>query len=110
MVFVFFFNDTPTPEIYTLSLHGPLPICADDAAAVDRADAEAKREREAQARLAMQEEMANWERQAAAALSALHEPVERDRKSTRLKSSHANISQAVFCLKKKNTVFSLQND
>src|SRR3712207_8035930 len=30
-----------------------------------------------------------------------------DRKSTRLNSSHANISYAVFCLKKKNTVFSL---
>src|SRR3712207_7131471 len=29
-----------------------------------------------------------------------------DRKSTRLNSSHANISYAVFCLKKKNTLFS----
>src|SRR3712207_8086785 len=29
--------------------------------------------------------------------------VEQDRKSTRLNSSHANISYAVFCLKKKNT-------
>src|SRR3712207_7896617 len=29
---------------------------------------------------------------------------ERDRKSTRLNSSHANISYAVFCLKKKNDV------
>src|SRR3712207_7556117 len=29
-----------------------------------------------------------------------------DRKSTRLNSSHANISYAVFCLKKKNTTFS----
>src|SRR3712207_7849086 len=32
--------------------------------------------------------------------------VERDRKSTRLNSSHANISYAVFCLKKKNTKIS----
>src|SRR3712207_8417586 len=31
-----------------------------------------------------------------------HPPAERDRKSTRLNSSHANISYAVFCLKKKN--------
>src|SRR3712207_6963018 len=31
-----------------------------------------------------------------------------DRKSTRLNSSHANISYAVFCLKKKNTYFSSQ--
>src|SRR3712207_8236414 len=29
-------------------------------------------------------------------------PVRQDRKSTRLNSSHANISYAVFCLKKKN--------
>src|SRR3712207_8129901 len=32
----------------------------------------------------------------------LHRALERDRKSTRLNSSHANISYAVFCLKKKN--------
>src|SRR3712207_7859853 len=31
--------------------------------------------------------------------------VDTDRKSTRLNSSHANISYAVFCLKKKNTIF-----
>src|SRR3712207_8071221 len=31
----------------------------------------------------------------------------RDRKSTRLNSSHANISYAVFCLKKKNIIYSL---
>src|SRR3712207_8178048 len=35
------------------------------------------------------------------------EPVGGDRKSTRLNSSHANISYAVFCLKKKNTDVSL---
>src|SRR3712207_8470685 len=34
----------------------------------------------------------------------LHHPVLRDRKSTRLNSSHANISYAVFCLKKKKTL------
>src|SRR3712207_7087200 len=32
-----------------------------------------------------------------------HKGLSRDRKSTRLNSSHANISYAVFCLKKKNT-------
>src|SRR3712207_8007529 len=36
----------------------------------------------------------------------LHLHVSRDRKSTRLNSSHANISYAVFCLKKKNTYMS----
>src|SRR3712207_8166331 len=35
--------------------------------------------------------------------------VEQDRKSTRLNSSHANISYAVFCLKKKNTITHLSN-
>src|SRR3712207_8283491 len=32
-----------------------------------------------------------------------------DRKSTRLNSSHANISYAVFCLKKKKTILSCSN-
>src|SRR5438876_6709765 len=74
----FFFTDTTTTKIYTLSLHDALPICerawppaihspgcAGAAAAVD------------------------------AAQSA------EDRKSTRLNSSHPSISYAVFCLKKK---------
>src|SRR3712207_6941023 len=39
-----------------------------------------------------------------AARDALEEPDVRDRKSTRLNSSHANISYAVFCLKKKNNI------
>src|SRR5476651_2772132 len=70
-IFSFFFNDTATTEIYTLSLHDALPICHFQfgADAVHAAD---------QHRLAIT-----------------------DRKSTRLNSSHANISYAVFCLKKK---------
>src|SRR3712207_6953917 len=49
------------------------------------------------------------------ALAAHHLALQRDRKSTRLNSSHANISYAVFCLKKKNTThlnldYSLQID
>src|SRR3712207_7819969 len=44
------------------------------------------------------------ERRRPAVLPGLEDAVEqRDRKSTRLNSSHANISYAVFCLKKKNT-------
>src|SRR3712207_8308458 len=38
-----------------------------------------------------------------AAVARLIEETQRDRKSTRLNSSHANISYAVFCLKKKKT-------
>src|SRR5450432_4601243 len=72
---LFFFNDTATTEIYTLSLHDALPIsllrhqCRED-------DRRARRRLRAVAR-------------------------EEDRKSTRLNSSHDQISYAVFCLKKK---------
>src|SRR3712207_9296920 len=88
---VFFFNDTATTEIYTLSLHDALPILADNIR-LDRledgvVDA---------ARLAQAEEFV-------ARLPDGYDTVVGDRKSTRLNSSHANISYAVFCLKKKKT-------
>src|SRR5258707_11715361 len=77
----FFFNDTATTEIYTLSLHDALPIC-----------------------FALRGER---ETQIALGLGVIGFDVdgcdEIDRKSTRLNSSHANISYAVFCLKKKKT-------
>src|SRR2546421_3076119 len=83
----FFFNDTATTEIYTLSLHDALPICRREAAPVVRARAlDAARLEVAAARIVD---------------LAVDEPVE-DRKSTRLNSSHDQISYAVFCLKKKN--------
>src|SRR5947209_11450775 len=75
----FFFNDTATTEIYTLSLHDALPISLDELWA-----APAPGHRFPPCRSSEHEEMAT-----------------RDRKSTRLNSSHANISYAVFCLKKK---------
>src|SRR2546427_5664611 len=85
---LFFFNDTATTEIYTLSLHDALPICA------------------------------GWSSGWPSALSAISEYTHggwippqlpsaswwariQDRKSTRLNSSHSQISYAVFCLKKK---------
>src|SRR3712207_8059209 len=91
--FIFFFNDTATTEIYTLSLHDALPIWRDR---VRRS-----------ARL-----VELLVRAPEAVVDAVEEPVARrrvrdalvvdeDRKSTRLNSSHANISYAVFCLKKK---------
>src|SRR2546427_8064702 len=88
LFFFFFFNDTATTEIYTLSLHDALPISRRGldvpcqpllppfvlGAGVDHH-------------------------------GAIRRPVERDlpldRKSTRLNSSHSQISYAVFCLKKK---------
>src|SRR5262245_66378155 len=77
--FFFFFNDTATTEIYTLSLHDALPIFAvawtGTARGLDGA-------------------------RGGAAV-----PADRvDRKSTRLNSSHLGISYAVFCLKKKNKI------
>src|SRR3712207_7531819 len=94
----FFFNGTATTEIYTLSLHGALPISPRPA------------------------HRSRWRHRGwAAAGVAVSDvalitvcgvvvPMRRltgnglgpDRKSTRLNSSHANISYAVFCLKKKN--------
>src|SRR5256885_13206062 len=77
-LFFFFFNDTATTEIYTLSLHDALPIYH---AADQRADAEPDQRTGHGVAIAM---------------------VPIDRKSTRLNSSHLVISYAVFCLKKKN--------
>src|SRR3712207_7780517 len=94
----FFFNDTATTEIYTLSLHDALPIYASDINAfalpggpmyVNRGMIEAARS---------EGEMAG-----VMAHEISHVALRQDRKSTRLNSSHANISYAVFCLKKKTT-------
>src|SRR5437870_13077452 len=76
---IFFFNDTATTEIYTLSLHDALPICIP----VERLG----RHRDVGVARLPAEERA------------------RDRKSTRLNSSHVAISYAVFCLKKKKYIF-----
>src|SRR3712207_8095467 len=90
----FFFNDTATTEIYTLSLHDALPISSYFGSNVQSSpcgisvptvayigSSRAGESRPAKAR--------GRRRRAG------------DRKSTRLNSSHANISYAVFCLKKK---------
>src|SRR2546430_3406348 len=81
LILFFFFNDTATTEIYTLSLHDALPICRD------------------------------CNSSGPAHVQGSHQPLEvrcdrsttpfSDRKSTRLNSSHSQISYAVFCLKKK---------
>src|SRR5437870_10995155 len=78
----FFFIDSPSPEIYTLSLHDALPISSRATATLS-----AHRDR---ARLR------SW------GLAGSQGGC-RDRKSTRLNSSHVAISYAVFCLKKKKT-------
>src|SRR3712207_6860139 len=85
----YFFNDTATTEIYTLSLHDALPICDARGPARGRARRRCRRAAPWAARAA--DERARADARGARA----------DRKSTRLNSSHANISYAVFCLKKK---------
>src|SRR3712207_7650568 len=87
---VFFFNDTATTEIYTLSLHDALPIWA-------RLDDGARPRRHGRA-------LPLLLTAARLAGSRAHRERHLDRKSTRLNSSHANISYAVFCLKKKNSI------
>src|SRR6266536_5007834 len=77
--FFFFFNDTATTEIYTLSLHDALPISG-----------------RASARIALGQELEH-RLDELLGLGTRHQ----DRKSTRLNSSHEWISYAVFCLKKK---------
>src|SRR5206468_11822801 len=79
----FFFNDTATTEIYTLSLHDALPIST--------------------------QAQTTWTaplEEGSVALTAVADDgrggmASEDRKSTRLNSSHDQISYAVFCLKKK---------
>src|SRR5438552_14023486 len=80
--FFFFFNDPATTEIYTLSLHDALPILL-----AAHAPSPSTARKPPQPR--------------APSTSAASGQGERDRKSTRLNSSHQIISYAVFCLKKK---------
>src|SRR3712207_8635872 len=92
----FFFNDTATTEIYTLSLHDALPISELPLTPADLADfggpvAEARIE-DLVADGVLRRRPTGWY------WAGRGRP---DRKSTRLNSSHANISYAVFCLKKK---------
>src|SRR3712207_8593203 len=86
---LFFFNDTATTESYTLSLHDALPICrrsvplsSHHQGAHERAVPQARRAQQSRS---------------GPVRPAPGSPL--DRKSTRLNSSHANISYAVFCLK-----------
>src|SRR3712207_8836964 len=93
----FFFNDTATTEIYTLSLHDALPI-SDRICEPRIGDVHPRPHDVCGARTKLREGRDDD----LAAASRLDLGVG-DRKSTRLNSSHANISYAVFCLKKKKT-------
>src|SRR3712207_7843852 len=99
---VFFFNDTATTEIYTLSLHDALPISAAGLEHLHHL-VEVLAARVQLLALAVRRVLAVLADDQHAVDRQLR-PAQRerlDRKSTRLNSSHANISYAVFCLKKK---------
>src|SRR3712207_7646903 len=87
--FFFFFNDTATTEIYTLSLHDALPIW-EDAIPVPTIRSRG-----------MRITATGLSPPPGSRVRARESGRGEDRKSTRLNSSHANISYAVFCLKKK---------
>src|SRR3712207_8383865 len=106
----FFFNDTATTEIYTLSLHDALPILLTDdrirsiddyLSAADVFPGVGLKggvcyflwDRDNPGPCKVSTHFKDW-------------PVS-DRKSTRLNSSHANISYAVFCLKKKKQIITV---
>src|SRR3712207_7285817 len=93
----FFFNDTAPPEIYPLPLHDALPISTK--AATRSAAAEERSAKAAEEAVQIERTRLADEQRDRAEADA---PRIADRKSTRLNSSHANISYAVFCLKKKN--------
>src|SRR2546428_6331724 len=82
----FFFNDTATTEIYTLSLHDALPISH-------------REPRRTRGPILLRVSLYRFARRRRL------EPSPPDRKSTRLNSSHDQISYAVFCLKKKAIPF-----
>src|SRR5258705_11343848 len=98
----FFFNDTATTEIYTLSLHDALPISARGAPGrADRAGVRAERCDVSLPAAQRRDERPFRERATAPARRRRRRRAAGDRKSTRLNSSHLGISYAVFCLKKK---------
>src|SRR5256886_11976649 len=100
----FFFNDTATTEIYTLSLHDALPIFIDELSTALRLP---KRQR---GETAIPNLSGGWSDTEGVHFRLEHRGEHllvyllEDRKSTRLNSSHSQISYAVFCLKKKNTL------
>src|SRR2546430_10956630 len=96
----FFFNDTATTEIYTLSLHDALPICAKYLALAEK---EGLVPAETHDLSALRTILSTGSPLAGHSYDYVYGRIKRDvdRKSTRLNSSHSQISYAVFCLKKK---------
>src|SRR5690606_41351010 len=83
LLLCFSFNDPSTTDIYTLSLHDALPISHGLFSSAERSKLRIDQHRNG-------------------GFDVLYKARFKDRKSTRLNSSHVKISYAVFCLKKKN--------
>src|SRR3712207_8079814 len=97
----FFFNDTATTEIYTLSLHDALPISANTLALARLSSTGVASAATSNARAAPIAKPLRTPDVSGVGVMDTRVTSPPDRKSTRLNSSHANISYAVFCLKKK---------
>src|SRR5438477_9664919 len=96
----FFFIGAATPELYTLSLHDALPISSRRPAGTLRTLClSSGRRGRNEKRRSKRHTVGPW------VIAG-----QRDRKSTRLNSSHMSISYAVFCLKKKNKVSNPNGD
>src|SRR5438270_12286042 len=89
-LFFFFFNDTASTEIYTLSLHDALPISLASSSGGSGSSCECPNT-----------SLASPSGKSSIRTIWTDDLPDGDRKSTRLNSSHSQISYAVFCLKKK---------
>src|SRR5205085_10579491 len=99
---LFFFSDPPTPELSTLSLHDALPICFDAENPRERRNKKIHSEVGVDCCTNLIERVGIWRPRRSEHIHARHVVrIVQDRKSTRLNSSHSQISYAVFCLKKK---------
>src|SRR2546430_7440345 len=96
VIFFFFFNDPAPPEIYPLPLPAPLPI-------LDRRDLHDVADLEAIGATRREDDRRKGDESSIGIQNRLQ-----DRKSTRLNSSHSQISYAVFCLKKKTRCIACQ--
>src|SRR2546429_4495118 len=110
MFFFFFFNDTATTEIYTLSLHDALPIsrCSHPASRPTHWSASATSARPSAS--SFSDKSRAFLRVVSTRDRVAGRLTRQDRKSTRLNSSHGYISYAVFCLKKKKRHSATCND
>src|SRR5207245_10768098 len=96
-----FFTDTTPTQIYTLSLHDALPISASSKACGLLKVMPGRRSLAATHRF-VSLRLRTGRRLIPPRAQRCARGGIRDRKSTRLNSSHGSISYAVFCLKKKN--------